>query len=161
MDDLQAGKSYAVNTENGLDLRREPNMNPKTEDGNDNVVLSMPSGSAVVLESVEVRTNDGHSWYNVRYIQDETYETGWVDSGSLQEIDLIIPVTGGSGSYRFKFAGSEYSISDENLTNSVGQYIDVQPRSNMQKFSINGAPYYTTLENINSMKNAGLVNELR
>ena len=160
MDDLQVGKAYTVNTENGLDLRREPNTNPKTEDGNDNVILSMPSGSVVVLESAEVRTNDGHIWYNVRYIQDETEETGWVQSDSLQEAELIIPVTGGSTSYQFQFGEDNYSISDVNLTNAIGLYIQARQTQNMKMFSINGDPYYTTPENINNMTGAGLVKKL-
>jgi len=135
-------------------------MNPKTEDGNDNVILSMPSSSAVVLESVEVRTNDEHTWYNVRYIQDETEETGWVHSDSLQEVELFIPVTGGSTSYQFQFGEDNYSISDVNLTNAIGQYIQARQTQNMKMFSINGDRYYTTPENINNMTGAGLVKKM-
>jgi hypothetical protein len=53
----------------------------------------MPPGSLVVLESVEVHIDDAHSWYNVRYIQDETDETGWAVGECLQKA-FIIPVTG-------------------------------------------------------------------
>ena len=95
MDELRKGEQLLVITlsSDGLELRREPTMNPETADGKDNVILFMPPDSFVALESVEVRINDGHSWYNVRYVQEEIDETGWAIGESLQ-IAFQIPVTG-------------------------------------------------------------------
>ena len=95
MDDLQKGTQLMVITESpdGLELRREPTMNSKTADGGDNVILFVPASSFLVLESVEAPVNDGHDWYNVRYVQDETDETGWAVGECLQ-LTFLIPVTG-------------------------------------------------------------------
>ena len=157
MSDLEIGSSYIVNAENGLDLRREPNMNSKTEDGTYNIILSLPQGSRVILESDEFRISDGRNWYNVRYIQDDVEEIGWVNSHDLPEIGLLPTTGGGSASYLFQFAGSWYSISDVNLKNAVGQYIADKPTSNMKGVFINGAQYYTSPDNIKSMKDARLI----
>lgn len=94
MDELEIGMQLVVISEssNGLELRREPTRNAETTDGNNNVILFMPPDSLVVLESVEARINDGHSWYNVRYVQDEIEKTGWVIGECLQQ--FLIPVTG-------------------------------------------------------------------
>jgi hypothetical protein len=96
MEGLPKGEQVWVTTEppNGLELRREPTVNSTTADGKDNVILSMPSGAYLVLESGEVLTNDGHDWYNVRYIQDEINETGWA-VGDFLQIGFLIPMTGG------------------------------------------------------------------
>jgi hypothetical protein len=96
MEGLRKGEQVLVTTEppNSLELRREPTTNSKTEDEKDNVILSMPSGAYLVLESVEAPTNDGHNWYNVRYIEEGIDETGWALSDYLQ-IGFLIPMTGG------------------------------------------------------------------
>ncbi len=95
MDELQKGTQLLVITQSadGLELRREPTMNPQTADGQDNVILFMPTSSFVVLESVEAPINDGHDWYNVRYVQDGTEETGWAVGENLQ-LAFFVPVTG-------------------------------------------------------------------
>jgi len=95
MDELQKGTQLLTITQSpdGLELRREPTMNSKTADGRDNVILLMPSSSSLVLESVEAPINDGHEWYNVRFTQDATDETGWTVGEHLQ-LAFLIPVTG-------------------------------------------------------------------
>jgi hypothetical protein len=153
MDDLQIGQSFQVNTETEVDLRREPNMNPKTEDGKDNVILAIPSNEFLVLQSVDVSTQDGHKWYNVKVGE----ETGWVDSDFLQET-MPPDLDGGiTTTYTFKFTGHTYRISDENLETAKGQYLFVHQVLNMIAVTINGVQYFTTQENINSMRNAGLL----
>lgn len=94
MDELQIGMALLAisGASNGIELRREPSTNAETTDGNNNVILVMPPDSLVVLESVEDRINEGHSWYSVRYVQDEIDTTGWVIGDCLQP--AIIPVTG-------------------------------------------------------------------
>ena len=157
MSDLEIGLGYIVNAENGLDLRKEPNMNSKTEDGTDNIILSLPQGSQVILASDEVRISDGRNWYNVKYIQDDVEEIGWVNSHDLPELGMIVTTGGGGSSYLFQFDGSWYYISDVNLTNAVGQYIANKATSNMKGVFINGAQYYTSPDNIKSMKDKGLI----
>jgi hypothetical protein len=79
----------------------------------------------------------------------------------LVERGPIIPVTGGAegalASYVFPFAGSTYCISQQNLSTAVGKYIAVQGKPNFQTVTINGVQYFTSPENVNSMKGAGLV----
>lgn len=164
MADLPTAQFYKVISENGTDLRREPNMNSKTEDGTDNVICSLSPGSIIQIRSVEVHTNVGHNWYNVITVSEGGIETGWVDSDSLQETESPPDVDvrgGGSTYYSFKFGTgedtSEYRISDENLTNALRQYIADKPTAGMQKFFIGGTPFFTSQDNINSMKKAGLI----
>ena len=66
-------------------------MNSKTEDGKDNIILSMPQGTPVVLDSREARTSDGYTWYKVRYIFESIDESGWVVSDFL-EMWFFIPL---------------------------------------------------------------------
>lgn len=104
MDGLRKGEQVWVSAElsNGLDLCREATMNSLTADGQENVILSMPPGSLLVLESVDVQTNDGHTWYKVRYLDEDADvdETGWATGdylsiGAVDSGGLVIPVTGG------------------------------------------------------------------
>jgi hypothetical protein len=153
-------KDQRFTTKNDLDVRREPNLNSKTEDGKDNVFLSIDSNTLVLIESVDVHTGDGHTWYYIRHFQDPVENTGWVDSDPLRE---GLPSTGGGGStyYSFKFGTGTYSISDENLGNALRQYkyIADKPTSGMQQFFFEGSatPFFTSQDNVNSMKKAGLI----
>lgn len=103
MDRLRTGEQVWVITElaDGLELRHEATLNSTTADGQDNVILFMPSGAQLVLESDEVRTNEGHDWYNVHYVpEDESVDMiGWANSEFLgvgaDAAPFLIPVTGG------------------------------------------------------------------
>jgi hypothetical protein len=147
MEGLRKGEQVWVMTEspNGLELRREPTINSKTADEKDNVILSMPSGAYLVLESIEVPTNDGHDWYNVRYIQDEINETGWA-VGDFLQIGFLIPITGGpsqmidvhyNGNRKFDVA---YLPSDPQLI----------PQG-LVKYSLEGKPKQTSREEWNAV----------
>jgi hypothetical protein len=70
----------------GADLRREPNRNPKTKDGKDNVILSLPFRTVVLLVVSDTSLQDdgeGHQWILVRPENGNVDKTGWVDLNCL------------------------------------------------------------------------------
>ena len=79
-------KSYRVNVAKGLNLRKEPNTNSKTQNGENNIIRSMPKGTVVKQISAEPHTGGGYEWYNVRPKDGDIDETGWVASNYLEEM---------------------------------------------------------------------------
>ena len=96
MDYLQKDEPLKVKTgsSDGLSLRREATTKATTMDGKEkNIILSIPNGGKVTLESVEVKTGDKQTWYNVRYTdKDKKDVIGWVASDYLEDLrPLILP----------------------------------------------------------------------
>ena len=152
MDDLKIGQIYYVTAEtsDNVDLRREPTMNSKTEDGQDNVIISLPLGAEVTLESREVRAVEGHNWYNIRYIQDDVAIIGWVVSDYLllTEAGYLIPVTGGCEVTDVDYKGiRKFDIA----------YMPSDPGSLPQglvKYKSGGKTIYTSLDDWNAVGGA-------
>jgi hypothetical protein len=131
---MYKGQQYEVKTgtSEGLNLRREPT----TKGGKTNIILSMPSGTIVTLESVTDpdRISDGHTWYNVRYKYedgDKNDEIGWAASDYL----LGVGLGGHPREYTFKIIEKikvvkngkiieqdrekKYSVTETNLESAV------------------------------------------
>lgn len=88
MGNLQIGEQFKVKTgSDGLSLRSDAT----TKDGTKNILVSIPNGTKITLESVEIQTSDNHTWYNVKYIDKDNKELkGWVASDYLE--DLLFPI---------------------------------------------------------------------
>ena len=152
MDQLRKGEQAWVTTESsdGLELRREATST--TADGQNNVILFMPTGSQVVLESGEVITNDGHDWYNVHYIayDDESIDAiGWASgeflSVGVNSAPVLIPVTGAD-----PIEATEVQY-DKKSKYQVA-YLPSYPQSISQglvTYKVGGAPQQTSLDEWN------------
>jgi hypothetical protein len=77
----------------GLNLRSEPTTKATTKNGKGkNIILSIPNGAKVTLESMEVKTVEKHTWYNVKYTdKDKKVLTGWVASDYLELLTSSLP----------------------------------------------------------------------
>ncbi|HSM70886.1 MAG TPA: hypothetical protein VK851_05025 [Anaerolineales bacterium] len=117
-------KLYQVIKEDGADLRRIPSMKLKTEDGKENVILSMPFETLVVEESDEVRTGDEYEWLNVRPVFEEKdleerdeNKIGWVVSDHL--VQMFMASSPAPTIYTFKFENKDRDITEQNLETAV------------------------------------------
>lgn len=137
-------KEYWVIARDGLELRREPTMKPITEDGDINIILSVPPGETVMRERDRARTRDNHRWYYVRYMNLELDQVGWVIADHLREIeDAEAPF---SDSYTFTFDGLSRTITEPNLEAAVnGNIISKSRLSSLQRMITLNKPYQNRL----------------
>lgn len=97
MDTQKRTFNYVVIALEGAYLRREPNMNSKTLDGRENVILLASLGTYLAIES-GIYGVDGHSWIMIRPKIGNEEEVGWTDPDHIldQRIYLITVQEGAS-----------------------------------------------------------------
>lgn len=161
MFDVQRGQRYNVIAQKALDLFKELPEDSRAG-GHENIILSLPEGTHLSLEVVDIVPVDGRNWCSVRIFVDEYEISGWVKRDSFV-IVTPLPATGGQGAmpcYLFQFTGNMYSITYENLNiATLGDYkfIDALPKPTLQAVSIDNITYYTNMNNINDMMTKKLV----
>jgi len=129
LQNLQKGGSFKVKTgsSDGLSLRSEPTTKATTMDGKEkNIILSIPNGAKVTLESGKVQTSDKHTWYNVRYTdKDKKDVTGWVASDYLEDLRPTLPTLSWSALWDNRLADQDYPCDKKAFPNQCAIRIGV------------------------------------
>jgi len=160
LDHLAGQIKFEVSAREGTDLRREPALKSKTEDGSDNVVFSLPLRTGLILlhNYDDAVTNDGHVWRLV-VLQTGNREMGWVANDDLerQGPDVRGGITEGT-TYTFKYGGVKRSITETNLKTaleknklSAQQLTDLQIAIELDIPYQNIKKYYTSLVHLQNM----------
>ena len=150
--DSWSGDKFEVSASEGTDLRREPVLKSKTEDGRDNVVLSLPELTRLIPLN-NVVTNDGHVWRLV-ILHTGSSEMGWVADDDLARFptQTLDSAAGYSETpYTFKYLEIPRGITEINLktalTNghlSIKKLTKEQIMIELDKPYQNIKQYYTT-----------------
>lgn len=131
---------FVVRAPEGVDLRREPNTNSQTEDGNENIIRSVSSGTYVRMENTDTRTTDEGQWALVKLRVGRETVTGWVLAGHLgptTPIEANPPPV-----YTFTFEGVSRTITEPNLKTAVdGNIISSAKLTDVQHRIILDRPY--------------------
>ncbi|HSL30831.1 MAG TPA: hypothetical protein VK900_16640 [Anaerolineales bacterium] len=138
-----------VKAPNGTDLRREPHANPKTKDGEVNLILLLPKGTYIRLENQVINAVDKKEWALVTLQLENKTMTGWViaDDLGLPAVQATPPPV-----YKFRFGGKKYRIFKDKLSAAQGQYIFRTRTANTKRVTINGIQYFTAQDKIDAMK---------
>lgn len=166
MDELKHTQIYEVNASSGLNLRTEPTTKSK-------VILVMRNGSIVTLQSDEVHTSDEHEWLNIKYASNGSDEIGWAAREYLKVVENSTYHDEGDpiGNIRFRFGDPSisYSISTANFGKSIDTYFftgtvgqsgkEITDAASGQPVTrkSDGAHYWTTQRNIDTMKGQSLI----
>lgn len=138
-----------VKAPNGTDLRREPHANPKTKDGEVNIIFLLPKGTYIRLEDQIISAIDKIEWALVTLQRENKTITGWViaDDLGLPAVEASPPPV-----YKFRFGGKKYRIFKDKLSAAEGQYIFRTRKANTKSITINGIQYFTAQDKIDAMK---------
>ena len=155
---IPEGGFYIVNAPDGIDFRMEPNGNPQTEEGTDNVIVRVPAGAPVTVIKKRTMTTNGEPWGLAMYMTEAAMMFGWVlidESLSTYSVPLAgNTLSGGvSASYTFYYEGIR-TISKTNLESVVGsklsanQLTDSQFQIELDRPFNNLKKYWTSRENL-------------
>lgn len=147
-----------VTAPNGTDLRREPHTNPKTENGEDNVIRSLPKDTYVRLENDDIYATSKDQWARVTLYVRSKPITGWVIFDDLGPAEILAS----SATYPVIFDGRDYKMYQDKLmpAKRVGYILrhssERASLSGMVEITINGSRYLTTQGSVDAMRHPGM-----
>ena len=149
-----------VTAPEGTDLRREPHTSPKTENGEDNVIRSLPKNTYLRLEKEDIYATSKYQWVFVSLQVESKTITGWVIVDDL----TIASLDASSGpTYPVSFRGNSYEMPQDLLQPAIqARYImrfhsDWRSFRGLEEITINGSQYFTTELNVGVMKSTGWI----
>lgn len=147
-----------VITKQRTDLRREPSLKPKTQNGKDNSILSLPQRTLIILVSADVRTIEGHEW-GLFSPEIGNEEVGWVYGDHIEFYQPLaqssVPAPSTVQCSCLFDGKTTYKMYKDKVDAATGQYIFKSlPGGKEFKITESGTTtiFYTNQDNINIMK---------